>query len=475
MRSARSAAALASLAAALQLATAEVTFGQPPAPRDVLFIAVDDLNDWVGHLGGHPQARTPHIDRLAARGTAFTNAHSPSAMCNPSRTALMTGLRPATTGVYGNDPDWREHAVFDGLPTLPRHFRDNGYRTLGAGKLFHAHTYSIGANEGYNDPMAWDAFYPSIELQINSQIKPNVVPVNGNPFRAGPDWGPLTAEDAAMGDGQIVDWVGEQLSAETGAPRFVAAGIFRPHLYWYVPQKYFDIHPLNDVRLPEVVDDDLDDVPAIAQTNGSSAMDIHDWILENDQWQAAVQAYLASVSFADAMVGRLLDALDASGRADRTIIVLWGDHGYHLGEKRRWRKSTLWGESTRVPFIVVAPGVTQAGTTTHAPVSLMDIYPTLAELAGIGTPSHVEGRSLVPLLEDPNREWEHPAVVTYGYNNHAVVSERYRYIRYNDGSEELYDTVSDPHEWTNLAGDPGFAGISNELGKSLPSSNAEAL
>lgn len=449
-----------------------------PAPADgydVLFIAIDDLNDWVGYLGGHPQTKTPNIDRLAARGMAFMNAHSPSAMCNPSRTALLTGLRPSTTGMYANGPDWREQPAYDGITTLPRHFRNSGYATLGAGKIFHSHTYTNGANAGFNDTAAWQAFYPDAGTQLPSQIKPNSVPVNRNTFRSGPDWGPVIADDEAMGDGQVVSWVARQLTAETGNPRFVAAGIYRPHLYWYVPRRYFDMHPLDQIMLPEVIDDDLDDVPEAAQTNESSAMDIHEWMLEEDQWRGAVQGYLASVSFADAMVGRLLDALDASGRADRTIVVLWGDHGFHLGEKARWRKSTLWNESTHVPFIIVAPGFTTPGSRTSAPVSLMDIYPTLTELAGLETPDHVDARSLVPLLEDPRRDWPYPALITYGFNNHAVVTDRHRYIRYADGSEELYDIVADPNEWTNLADRDDLAHVRRELARSMPNDNAPAL
>jgi arylsulfatase A-like enzyme len=175
------------------------------------------------------------------------------------------------------------------------------------------------------------------------------------------------------------------------------------------------------------------------------------------------------------MVGRLLDALDASGRADRTIIVLWGDHGYHLGEKNRWRKMTLWNESLHVPFIIVAPGVTTPGATTRAPVSLMDIYPTLAELAGLAVPAHVEGRSLAPLLREPDQPWNLPVLSTYLYDNHSVVSENYRYIRYADGSEELYDIVSDPNEWTNLAGRRQYRSTVDELAAFLPAFNAPDL
>jgi arylsulfatase A-like enzyme len=458
------------LVAALMLPLAAGAQEQRP---DVLFIAVDDLNDWVGYLGGHPQTETPNIDRLAARGMAFMNAHSPSALCNPSRTALLTGLRPSTSGIYGNAPDWRGVEAFARIATLPRHFRDNGYRTLGAGKIFHAHTFGATGYAGYNDTSAWDAFYPALDRQLPDELGPPTRPASQSPF-AGLDWSPVAADDRALGDGQTVAWIERQLGAETGAPRFVAAGIYRPHEPWYVPPRYFEMHPLESIELPAVRADDLDDVPAAAPAE-FSARRIHEWMLSEGKWREGVQAYLASVSFADAMVGRLLDALDASGRADRTIIVLWGDHGFHLGEKGRWRKSTLWEESTHVPFIVVAPGVTTAGTRSVHAVSLMDIYPTLAELAGLDVPRHVEGRSLVPLLSDPSREWDFPVVTTYGYDNHAVRTDRYRYIRYADGSEELYDHASDPNEWMNLASDSAYDELKAELRSALPAKNTADL
>jgi arylsulfatase A-like enzyme len=462
------------IAAVAMLALPLAAAAQDPGP-DVLFIAVDDLNDWVGYLGGHPQTLTPNIDRLAARGMAFMNAHSPSALCNPSRTALLTGLRPSTTGIYRNAPDWRTVELFDGITTLPKHFRNNGYRTYGAGKIFHAHTFGPGGFTGFNDTSAWDAFYPALDRQLPDEVGPPVRPANRNPVARTFDWSPVVAEDAAMGDGQVVSWVGRQLAAETGSPRFIAAGIYRPHLPWYVPQKYLDLHPLDRVELPAVRADDLDDVPEIARRGEPDTVAAHEWITAEGRWQEGVQAYLASVSFADAMVGRLLDALDASGRADNTIIVLWGDHGYHLGEKGRWHKSTLWEESTHVPLIIVAPGVTVPGTRTSRPVSLMDLYPTLAELAALEIPEHVEGRSLVPLLKDPSREWDFPAVTTYGYGNHSVRTERYRYIRYADGSEELYDHESDPNEWTNLARDGEYERVKMGLRRALPVENAADL
>ena len=448
---------------------------QPAAQPDILFISIDDLNDWVGPLDGHPQAKTPNMDRLAERGMVFTNAHSTSAMCNPARTALMTGLSAATTGVYVNQPDWRPMEVFQAIRTIPGYFQDAGYTTYGAGKLFHSSTFNAWAYYGYNDTTAWDAYYPSLDRQIPDEIRPHDLPANGNPHDVRVDWAPIFADDRAMGDGQVVAWSARQLLTETDGPRFDAVGIYRPHLPWYLPQKYFDLHPLDSVELPPVLENDLDDISEIARmqgTNFGSPMEVHQWALEAGVWKDGVQAYLASISFADAMLGQVLDTLEQSGRAADTIIVMWSDHGFHLGEKARWRKQTLWRESTRVPLIVVAPGVTQPGSRSNVPVSLLDLYSTLTELAGLPTPDHVEGLSLLPLLEDPAATLERAGVVTtFGYRNHAVSSERYRYIVYSDGSEELYDLETDPHEWTNRAADPALAAVKAELMDWLPRHN----
>ena len=455
------------------LALASVAHGQP----DVLLITIDDLNDWVGVMGGHPQTKTPNIDRLAARGMLFTNAHAASTTCNPARTALMTGLRPSTTGVYTNTHDWRVAEELQGIPTFPRYFRDQGYQTLGAGKLFHAHTWSHNGLAGYNDVTAWDDFYPSAERQLPDEVSvPDLNrPVNKNPGFLGFDWSGLITEDWAMGDGQVVSWAEQQLMAQSSQPRFMAVGIFRPHLPWYVPQKYFDMHPLDTIELPPVTENDLDDLPNVAvnqQPERLRQLDMHDWVLSTTgAWRAGVQGYLASVSFADAMVGQLLDALDRSDRANETIVILLADHGYHLGEKERWRKYSLWEESTRVPLIIIAPGVTKPGTHTDRVVSLIDVYPTLTELADLPAPPHLEGTSLQSLLENPDTPRNHAAITTYQRNNHAVRTDRYRYIRYADGTEELYDHTNDPHEWTNLAEDPSFSALKIDLARWLPQKN----
>ena len=439
---------------------------------DVLFIAVDDLNDWVGVLGGHPQAKTPHIDRLAARGMLFANAHAAAPACNPSRAALLTGVLPSSSGVYTNLEDWRVAPQLKRATTLPQYFRRNGYRTLGGGKIFHAHTYFREGFIGFQQPEAWDEFYPSKMRQLPDELRPHGWPMNRNPgiifglF----DWSPISAEDFATGDGQVIRWAEKRVAQEHEGPRFLAAGIYRPHLPWYNAQRYFDMHPLERIELPATRADDLMDVPLAGQRGLQVGM--HEWVLKNDHWKAAVQGYLASISFADAMVGKLIAALDRSGRAEKTVIVLFSDHGLHLGEKGHWRKFSLWEESTHVPLIIVAPGVTTAGSSTRKPVSLMDLYPTLAELCGIDIPSHLEGKSLLPLLRDPKADWDHAAITTWQRNNHAVRTEQYRYIRYADGSEELYDHATDAHEWTNLAPDLAYRDLKERLAARLPRTNA---
>lgn len=425
----------------------------PPARPNILFIAIDDLNDWVGALGGYADVKTPNLDRLAKRSVVFTRAYAAAPACNPSRAALLTGRRPSTSGVYHNDQPWRP--VLPDAVTLPQHFRANGYQVMGGGKIFHG---------GFNDRASWDEYRAKYDSPI-----PKGRPLNGIPHAAQFDWGPVNVPDEKMGDYKIADWAIKRLSASQPDPFFLALGFTRPHLPWYVPQRYFDQYPLSEIKLPKVKPDDLDDVPVMGRQMARPEGD-HRRVVEWGEWQRAVQGYLASISFADAMLGRVLDALERSPHARNTIVVVWGDHGWHLGEKQHWRKFTLWEEATRAPLFIAGPGIKPG--VSGRPVSLMDLYPTLAELGDLPPRSDVEGHSLVPLLREPSAEWKYPALTTHGKGNHAVRSERWRYIRYADGSEELYDHREDPLEWKNLASDPDHAKTKAELARSLPPTNA---
>ena len=441
--------------------------GQQPGAEDrqiaggrpnVLFIAVDDLNDWIGVLHGHPQSMTPHVDALAARGMLFTHAYCAAPACNPSRAALMCGIRPSTSGVYHNPDPWRKalpHAV-----TLAQHFMANGYIALGAGKIFHG---------AFPDPPSWNEYYPSKTRTRPDDPLPQGRPLNGIPKTAHFDWGPVDVTDSEMGDAKVVDWISEQLQRKFDKPFFMACGLYRPHLPWYVPRKYFDQYPLDQIQLPLVIENDLDDIPRAGRRIAAPQGD-HARVLAHHQWHAAVQGYLASIAFADQQIGRLLAALDRSPYAGNTIIVFWTDHGWHLGEKQHWRKFALWEEATRTPVVLVAPGV-KPGARCERPVNLVDIYPTLIDLCQLSPREGLEGHSFKPLLENPQTPWQRPSLTTHGRNNHALRSERFRYIRYADGSEELYDHQQDPNEWHNLASDPDYAHVKQDFAQWLPTRN----
>ncbi len=420
-----------------------------PSRPNVLFIAIDDLNHWVGHLGRNRQSKTPHLDRMAKMGTTFTQAHCAAPACNPSRAALMSGLRPSTSGVYHNSHDWRQAIPIE--RTLPTTFRNAGYRVTGAGKIYHG---------SLERDAEWDDYQHSKGEGTPSD------PVADTPLRP---FGPVDAPESDWSDYKSVDYGIAELRRKHEQPFFLAVGLHKPHMPWNVPRKYYDMHPLDKIELPPYREDDLDDLPrgALAMARPNE----HEKIVSAGRWKEAIQGYLAAGSFADAQVGRLLDALEQSPERDHTIVVLWGDHGWHLGEKHHWRKFALWEESTRAPFIWIVPGLTSPGTRCDRTVDFMSIYPTLCDLCGIDTPEHVQGRSVRALLADPTSAWDQPAITTHGRNNHAVRTEGWRYIRYADGGEELYDETNDPYEWSNLAGDPQHAGRKSELAALLPAEN----
>jgi len=409
---------------------------------NILVIAVDDLNDWVGAFAGHPQALTPNIDRLAARGVRFENAHCQSPVCNPSRASLGVSLYPSTTGIYFLNPDILKSEVARRIPTFPHYFEDQGYAVSGAGKLFHGdsnkqHLPNWAGNFGGMGPL------PPKKLTSYP----------GHPLW---DWGAYPEKDDMCPDYKIASWGIDALKkADKDKPFLLVTGFFRPHVPQYAPQHWLDKFPLDSIRLPEVIADDLKDVSpyAIDITRLKHVAPTHEWVLQNQEWKNLVRTYLACVAFVDHQIGRVLDELEQSGHADDTIVILFSDHGFHLGEKERWAKRSLWEEGTRVPLIIAGPGIA-GGKSCTKPVELIDIYPTLLELTGLKPPAALEGDSLLPLLKDPQAEWSHMARTEFGPGNYAIRSEQYRYIHYVDGSEELYDHAKDANEWENLAGKP---------------------
>ncbi len=409
------------------------------------------MNDWVTHLNTHPNVQTPNFDRLAASGITFTHAYAASPLCNPSRASLISGLRPSTTSMYDNEQDWRR--LIPANQSFLTHFKNNGYYVAGAGKFHH---------DGQDRPSEWHEY----ERRRNDQCPANT---------KGPGklvYGKGNCDDGDMDDHRIADWIIDKINQQHDKPFLLTAGFRNPHTPWVVPEKYFDLYPLADVQLPNTLDGDLDDMPAIAQKIATFER-YHKAVTDAGQWKEEVQAFLATISFVDFELGRILDALDNSSYKNSTVVVLWSDHGWHMGEKQHWRKRTLWEEGTRIPYIWRVPGINTAGSSSQRTVDLTGLYPSLCELAGIDIPEHVEGSSLVPLLSNPEAQWDKPAISTCGYQNHSVRTERWRYIRYSDGSEELYDHDADPDEFINLADDSQFEAVKNELAQHLPKINKE--
>ncbi|MFM1770457.1 MAG: hypothetical protein RJA22_2986 [Verrucomicrobiota bacterium] len=460
---------------------------QPPAP-DVLFIAVDDLNDYISPLDHHPGVRTPHLERLAARSVTFTRAQCAAPACHPSRVAVLTGVHPVRSGIYRNlfrahGPRWRhESPVLRDAVVLSRHFMNHGYRAVGGGKLFHALQWTPGDSQ--NDPDAWTAYRgdPLNPIAPDWPRPPRTPDAQaglgpGRPLGAAQLFGaqPLRVPDEETGDHRVVDWAIEQLHATRAQPLFLAVGLFRPHIPWEVPQRWFDLHPASAVALPATRTNDLAD----AFDHGRRSW--HRWVTDNRQWTNFVRGYLASVAYMDHQVGRLLDALEASPRRTNTVVVLWSDHGFHLGEKENWEKFALWDQTTRVPLFIGAPGRAGNGKRCREAVSLVDLYPTLCELAGLPVPPQCTGRSLVPQLDQPTRPVPHPALISHVFNSadnpgrrpsHAVADARHRLIRYHNGFEELYDLEEDPNEYVNRAQDARLAEAKARLARHLPADPA---
>ena len=428
---------------------------------NILFIAIDDQNDWVGCLQGHPQVQTPHIDRLAARGTLFTNAHCQSPLCNPSRTSLMTGLRPSTTGIYGLAPWFRNLEEFQDVVTLPQYLAKHGYHTYSTGKIYHGGYGRTERDREFHHlgPAAGVGAKPKQKLVETPHPHPLV------------DWGVFPHRDEDKGDWKVASWAVEALNEKPAAPFFFSVGFFLPHVPCYATQKWFDLYPEESLSLPPFLRNDRDDTPRFSwYLHWKLPEPRLKFLEESRQWKNLVRSYLACTSFVDSQVGRVLDALEQSGFSDETIVVLWSDHGFHLGEKSITGKNTLWDRSTRVPLIFAGPDIT-ANAKCGRPAELLDIYPTLVELCDLPKKDGLEGHSLVPQLKDAAAPRRWPAITTHNHDNHGLRTEKWRYIRYADGSEELYDRDQDPHEWHNLAEVAQYAGLKHELRRLLPQIN----
>jgi arylsulfatase A-like enzyme len=431
---------------------------------NILLIAVDDLNDWIGVMGGHPQAKTPNMDRLANRGVLFSNAQCQAPVCNPSRASLMTSLYPSTSGIYFLNPDIVDSPVANKSIVMPKRFQKEGYYVFGGGKLLHN---GEGINETHipNYAGQFGGFGPMPKEKISN--------FPGHPLW---DWGVFPERDDQMPDYKLASWAEQRLQEKMEKPFWMGVGFYRPHVPQFAPQKWFDMYPLDSVQLPKTITDDLNDISSygIDISRLKHVSPTQDWVTENNEWKPLVQSYLACVSFVDAQVGRVLDALDNGEYGDNTYVVLFSDHGFHLGEKERFAKRSLWEDGARVPLIIVGPGIPK-GKVCKKPVQLMDIYPTLLELSNLDPDPKLEGNSLVLLLKNTESDWNHFARTCFGPGNYAIISEDYRFIQYNDGSEEFYDLKTDPNEWHNVVEKPEYSKIVEQHRSQIPKKRYKIL
>lgn len=436
---------------------------EPSDNPNVLMICVDDLNDWVGFLGGHPQAVTPHMDALAKRGLKFTNAHCAVPVCSPSRVSVMSGVAATTHGSYELGPRYEELPALMNVPTIQRYFKDQGYYTLSGGKVLH---------HDFRGRLASD-----IDRSLGRKKSPRPrKPMNRPAHWSGAwDWGAYPERDSDMADVQLAQIAAKALEEEFDEPFFMSVGFFRPHVPLFVPPRWFDLYETDSFTLPRNPKSDLDDLPMnFLGINNYAVAPTHAEVIKYSKQRSLTHAYLASISFVDHCVGIVLDALKSSTHAEDTMIVLWSDHGFHLGEKQHWAKRTLWEESTRVPLLFAGPGIT-SGKACPEPASLLDIYPTLLDLCRLPANRHLEGVSLVPQLSDPATPRERPAITSSYFGNHSIRSRDWRLIVYDDGAEELYDHRSDPNEFHNLAGEAKYKAVRNELARWLPNEAAREV
>lgn len=446
------------LAVASVLATNVVSRGADKKRPDVVFIIVDDLNDWVGCLGGHPAAKSPNIDAFAAQGMLFSQAYCNAPQCRPSRTSLNYGVFPFKTGTYFNARYARETGIE--TPSMQQFFSDHGYRVASGGKVFHGGAGKVG-----------EALFGRPK-----DPKPPKGKDNFNAMRAPNDGYPLEVTDEAMGDYRVAQWASTEWKRVTEEPLFMSVGFFRPHRPLQVPKHWFEEFPLKTIQRPAepAEGDDWDDMPEfarrLARTHAHKplhqGLSDHEYLVAQGEWDATIRAYQASIAFVDRQIGRFLETLQKNPRGRETYVMLVSDHGWHLGEKKHWCKGALWEQTTHIPFIVRGPSV-KPGSRCTQPVSLIDVYPSLVDFAGFDVPKWLDGKSIKPQFSVPTTP-RSPAISSYGAGNTSIRTERFRYIRYEDGSEELYDHSVDPNEWVNLANKPAWLAKKAALAKLIP-------
>ena len=452
---------------------------QPPKKKpNVLFIATDDLNTALGCYG-HPIVKTPNIDRLAARGVKFMRAYTQFALCSPSRSSLMTGLGPDTTKIYELQTHFRKN--LPDVTTLSQCFQKNGYYAARVGKIYHYGNPGQIGTDGLDDAPSWNHKVNPKGVDKDEEPKlTNYTPDRGIGsaicFYASP------APDEQHTDGMVATEVIKLMEENKDKPFFIAAGFYKPHCPYIAPKKYFDMYPLEKVNPVKLIDGELEIAPPWAYFTYPA-----NWDLTVEQQRNALRAYWATISFMDANVGRLLDALERLKLADNTVIVFWSDHGYATGEHGQWMKQTIFEAASRIPLIYAGPGVKAKGKASPRTVEMLDFYPTLADLCGLSNvPPNLHGKSVRPLLENPGAKWDRPAIsqmrrgasggrgkkpkdgsqFVHGY---SIRTERYRFSEWADGNEgdELYDYQTDPAELKNLASDPKHAKLREQLRKRL--------
>lgn len=434
---------------------------------NVLFIAIDDMNDWTGYLQGHPQVKTPNLDRFSEQSVVFHNAHCAAPICNPSRTAVLSGLSPHTSGVYlnGRGHDWDKSEAIRNADPLPKLFKDNGYQTLWAGKIFHTRPNEEAMAKMWDDQTHADGGYGPDSIH-------DWIPKSATRFKAF-DWDEWENPDSDFADVNNTQKIVEFLGRKHDKPFFAAMGFYRPHNPWTAPKRYFEPFPIDQVVLPETIEEDLEDVPEAAiQIRDSAA--VHSELVKIGQNKPLVRAYLASIYFMDDLLGQILDALEASDYADNTIVLIWSDHGFNHGEKEIWGKSALWEQTTRCVTMIQTPG--GPSWSVAEPVNLIDLYPTLLDLCDLPQPQQtLDGISLKPQLDGVEATRSKPSITWYGADNVAVRSKDFRLVQYFDGSVELYDHRNDPKEWFNLAENPEYSSIVEKLLKEIPSERAKPV